>query len=131
MFRTIRRKTWFDPDNESRVKAEAFMRRRPKNRPDGSADPGDNDGLSVFDSFHVELWACVHNELSCHGIATLHVGAIRDLGLSVVRDPEDPRKLLIPDMPLENPNDAGQEALLDAVAQSARIALRCKWKRPE
>lgn len=107
------------------------MRRRSKIKPDGSTDPGDDDGLSVFDSYHIELWPCIKKESSCHGVATLHAGTLRDLGLSVIRDPGDYRKLLITDMPLENPENANQEALLDAVARSARIATRCKWKRPD
>ena len=107
------------------------MRRRPRIKADGTHDPGDDDGLSVYDSFHIEWRACIESELSCHGVATLHVGAPRDLGLRVIRDPEDHRKLLIPNMPLENPNDAAQEAIMDAVADTARIAERCKWRKPQ
>jgi hypothetical protein len=131
MYRTIRRKDWFDPDDDSRIKAEAFMRRRPKVKPNGEHDPGDDDGLSVYDSFHMDAQSCIQSELTCYGIATLHVGSIRDLGLNVVRDPTDPRKLLITDMPLANPGDPEQEALLDKVAGTARIATRCKWRKPD
>jgi hypothetical protein len=130
MYRTIRRKDWFDPDDDSRVKAEAFMRRRPRVRLDGTNDPGDDDGLSVYDSFRIDRRTCIENELSCHGLVSLHVGTLRRYGLIVIRDPEDPQKLLIPNMPLMNPNDAAQEALLDAVADSARILERCKWRKP-
>lgn len=107
------------------------MRRRPRVRDNGSQDPGDNDGLSVYDSFHIGQQACLEDSLSCHGLATLHVGTLRDLGLNVVRDPEDPRKILITDMPFENPNDARQEALLESIARTARIRLRFSWKRPD
>jgi hypothetical protein len=69
-------------------------------------------------------------ELSCHGVVTLHVGTLRNMGLAVIRDPENNRKLLIPNMPLENPNDKVQEALLDSVADTARIAERRRWKKP-
>jgi hypothetical protein len=130
MYRAIRRSGWFDPDNPSRVKAEAFMRRRPKTRPDGTLDPGDDDGLSVFDSFHVDPAACLQSGKSGYGVASLHVGTLRDLGLRVVRDDTDQRKLLIVDLPLENPNDAVQERLLDAVADTARIVCRRKWQEP-
>jgi hypothetical protein len=130
-YRTIRRKDWFDPDDDLRVKADAFMRRRPRIKADRTHDPGDDDGLSVYDSFHIERRSCIESERSCHGVATLHVGTLRDLGLTVIRDPENHQKLLIPDMPLENPNDAAQEALLDAVADTARIVERCKWKKPD
>ena len=130
MYRTIRRKDWFDPDDDSRVKAEAFLRRPPKLAHDGVVvDPMDSDGLSVVDSFHMDMRACIEDTLSCYGVATLHVGRIRALGLRVIRDPQDQRKLLITDMPFQNPNDASQEALADAVAESARIGIRCTHKR--
>jgi hypothetical protein len=124
-------KEWFDPDDNRRVKSEAFMRRRPKNKADGSIDAMDQDGLSLFDSFHMNVGACVEDQStrSGHGLASLHVGKLRELGLTVVRDPEDYRKVLITNIPFENPNDKDQEALLDAVADSARIALRHRWKR--
>lgn len=64
----------------------------------------------------------------CFGVATLHVGTMRDMGLSVIWDPADSRKVLIVDMPLENPNDASQEELLDRVALSARIAIKCDYR---
>lgn len=131
MYRIIRRKDWFDPDDDTRVKAEAFMRRRPTTKSNGTHDPGDDDGLSVFDSFRIDADACIENELTCHGLITLHTGVIRALGLTVIRDPSDGRKLLIPDMPLANPGDAAQEALLDAVADSARIVKKCKWRKPD
>ena len=130
MYRTIRRKDWFDPDDDSHVKSEAFMRRRPGVKRDGTNDPGDDDGLSVYDSFRISSRACIESELSCYGIVTLHAGRIRNLGLRVIRDPNDNRKLLIPDMPLANPGNAEQEALLDAVAYTARIVEKCRWRKP-
>lgn len=130
-YRAIRRKEWLDPDDTSRIKDAAFMRRRPKRDAHNLIiDTMDDDGLSVYDSFHIEAQACIEDHLSCHGLATLHVGTLRDLGLTVIRDPDDHRKLLIVDMPFENPNDVNAEALLDAVANSARIHTRCKWKKP-
>jgi hypothetical protein len=130
MYRTIRRKDWFDPDDDSRVKADAFMRRPPKTLEDGTIDLMDSDGLSVYDSYHINVQACIEDTLSCHGVATLHVGTVRAMGLTVIRDPDDYRKILITNIPFQNPNDAAQEALLDAVADKARIATRCKWKKP-
>jgi hypothetical protein len=50
------------------------------------------------------------------------------LGLTVIRDPLEFRKVLVTDIPFENPNDPTQEHLLDLVADSARIALRQRWK---
>ena len=131
VFRTIRVKQWFDPDDDRRVKSEAFMRRRPRTKDDGTVDAMDQDGLSVFDSLHMNVQACTEDEgtKSGHGLASLHVGTLRDLGLTVIRDPEDYRKILIVNIPFENPNDKDQEALLDAVADSAKIALRQRWRR--
>jgi hypothetical protein len=129
LFRTIRRTNWFDPDDETRIVDVAFARRRPKTDAEGAViDSGDDDGLSLFDSFHIDARACIEQEWSCHGLATLHVGTLRDAGLNVVRDPNDHRKVLITDMPFENPGEA--ESMLDRVAASARIHTRCKWKKP-
>jgi hypothetical protein len=120
LYRAIRRKEWFDPEDGKRVKAEAFMRR-----------PKDQDGLSVFDSQRINQKDCIEANLSCHGVATLHVGTLRDHGLSIIRDPSDPKKILITDMPFENSNDEAQDTLLDAVAASARISNREKWVKPK
>jgi hypothetical protein len=129
-FRIISRKEWFDPDDAKRVKSEAFMRRAPRLGKDGLLDPMDQDGLSLQDSSRMTMKDCEDCGInSGYGISSLHVGTLRDLGLTVARDPRDDRKLLITDIPFENPNDADQEALLDAVAVSARIASRERWKR--
>lgn len=88
-------------------------------------------GLSVYDSYRIDRRACIESELSCHGIVTLHAGTLRNLGLAVIRDPTDYQKLLIVDMPLENPGDAEQEALLDAVSDSACITEKCRWRKPQ
>ncbi|MGI9073198.1 MAG: hypothetical protein ACR2JB_18235 [Bryobacteraceae bacterium] len=130
VYRQVRRASWYDADDDSKVMAEAFMRRRPKIRADGSYDPGDEDGLSVYDSFRIDRQACIEDCNSCQGLATLHVGTLRNLDLNVVRDAEDYRKILVTNMPLENPNDPQQELLAETVARSAKIALRQKWKRP-
>jgi hypothetical protein len=66
VYRTIRRKDWFDPDDETRVVDVAFARRLPKVVDGVEIDPGDDDGLSLFDSFHIEAKACIEQELSCH-----------------------------------------------------------------
>jgi hypothetical protein len=132
IYRTIRRVAWFDPDDDLRVVDSAFARRRPKIDDGGNViDPMDEDGLSLFDSFHIEARACIEQELTCHGLATLHVGKLRDLGLEVIRDPDNHRKVLVTNMPFENPGEPEAEALLDAVADSSRIHTRCKWRKPK
>jgi hypothetical protein len=52
------------------------------------------------------------------------------MGLEVIRDPQDYRKVLVTNMPFEEPEDPDMERLLDAVAGSARIHTRRKWKQP-
>jgi hypothetical protein len=129
VYRLVVRKAWFDLDDDTRVKAEAFMRRRPRVKENGETDPMDSDGLSVFDSYRINQQACIESINSCFGLATLHVGTLLDQGLNVIRDPQDTRKILITNAPWENPNDPDQERLADTIAESARIALRCKHKR--
>jgi hypothetical protein len=131
VYRQIRKNSWYDPDDDSKAMAEAFMRRRPRTRQDGTEDAGDDDGLSVYDSFRIHRQECMEDSNTCYGLATLHVGTLRDLGLTVIRDPEDERKILIPDMPLTNPGSEREETLLESVARSARIPVRYKWQRPE
>lgn len=129
VYRLIFRKAWIDPDDDTKMKAEAFMRRRPKRLVSGEIDPGDDDGLSVFDSYRMDQQACIETSNRCYGVATLHVGTLLNHGLSVIRDPEDSRKILITDIPFENPDDADQERLLDTIADTARIAKRCKHRK--
>lgn len=131
VYRQIRKKDWYDPDDDAKVMAEAFMRRKPWVRNNGTEDPGDNDGLSVYDSFHIHRQECMEDSNTCYGLATLHVGTLRDLGLTVIRDPLDQRKILIPNMPLTNPGNEQEETLLESVARSARILVRYKWQRPK
>lgn len=130
IYRTVRRASWFDPDDPSRVNDAAFMRRRPVVQNEVVVDAKDQDGLSCFDSFHIEATQCIEQERSCYGLITLHVGTLRDMGLEVIRDPQDYRKVLVTNMPFEEPEDPDMERLLDAVAGSARIHTRRKWKQP-
>jgi len=131
VYRLILKKEWFDPDDTTRVKAEAFTRRRPKLLDTGVDVPGDDDGLSVFDSFRIDPQTCIETTNRCYGIATLHVGTLLDYGLTVIRDPSDRARILITDAPFENPNDATAERLLDDIAESARIKIRCRHKRSQ
>lgn len=105
------------------------MRRRPRLKPDGELDAMDGDGLSVFDANCVKPEGCVQESRRCFGVASLHVGTLRDKGLAVVRDPIDQRKALIVNLPFENPNSAEEEALLDVVAETARIVLRGNFRK--
>jgi hypothetical protein len=112
--------------------AEAFARRHPKFGDDGQViDPGDDDGLSVFDSARIDQQICLRESRSCFGLASLHVGTLRDLGLMVVRHAQDARKVLIVNMPLESPATADEETLLESVAKKSRIALRQRYKQKD
>lgn len=73
VYRAMARKAWVDPTTQ-RVLPAAFVRR---------PAPVDDDGLSVdVDSAR----SCALALNKCHGVASLHVGRVRDLGLDVVVD---------------------------------------------
>jgi len=77
VYRLILKQGWFDPDDPTKVKAEAFMRRRPRLSENGEIeDPMDSDGLSVFDSYRIHRQACIETSNRCYGVATLHVGTL-------------------------------------------------------
>jgi len=105
------------------------MRRRPRLLENGQTDPRDTDGLSVFDSYRVDRPTCMNDVNCCFGLATLHVGTLLDHGLTVIRDPQDFRKLLITNAPWENPNNPDEERLADTIAESARIVERGRHRR--
>ncbi len=90
----------------------------------------DTDGLSVFDGSRIGVQECIESSSKCYGLATLHVGSLRDAGFVVIRDPEYNQKCLIVNAPFENPNDADEERRLDNLAASARIKILCKYKKP-
>ena len=119
VYRLILKSGWVDPEDTTKMKSEAFMRR----------PQIDCDGLSVFDSYRITQEDCVQTVNRCYGIATLHVGTLLNHGLNVIRDPEDHRKILITNMPFENPGDANAERLCEIIAESARIAMRCRHKQ--
>ena len=58
---------------------------------------------------------------TCYGVASLHVGRLLDLGIKVISDPEDPSKLLLANVPFENPGEPQLEKLAGDIAKSARI----------
>jgi hypothetical protein len=51
------------------------------------------------------------------------VGLLRDLGLEIIQDPEDAGKLLITNLPFENPHQAEAERLAGRVAAHARLVV--------
>lgn len=123
LYRAILRKAWFDPDSRSAVKPEAFFRRRPSEK-DGQWYPRDEDGLSLFRAEKISAEECMKEFGTCFGIVSLHSGRLKDLGLNIVLDDQDSRKVLVDNLPFENPGDADQEKLVGDVAVSARIVIR-------
>lgn len=73
VFRAMARKNWIDKATQSIL--PAAFRRRPS--------PADDDGLSVDAQ---SAASCASALRECFGVASLHVGRIRDLGLDVVVD---------------------------------------------
>jgi hypothetical protein len=130
VYRLILKQAWIDPDDPNKMKAEAFMRRRPKLLNNGEIDdPRDIDGLSVFDSYRMDEQACIETCNRCYGVATLHVGTLLDQGLTVIRDPQDFTKILITNIPFENPANADEERLMESIAETARIKKRGKHRK--
>jgi hypothetical protein len=73
IYRALLRKGWIDQDTR-RVKADAYFLR------DSEA------GLSVNIAQVCSPERCAKPFKNCFGVASLHVGRVRDLGLDVVRD---------------------------------------------
>ena len=94
LYRAILKRSWLDPDNRSRLKADAFFRRPPRKK-GGEVDPGDHDGLSVFiASDQVTPEYCAGKFKICQGVASLHAGRLLDLGLTIADDVSDSTKAL-------------------------------------
>lgn len=61
-------------------------------------------------------------------MASLHVGRLVDLGLTVISVPQDARQALKTNLPFENPGTAEEERLAGDTAKGARIVAKCKPK---
>jgi hypothetical protein len=72
-YRAMARKNWIDKVTQ-RVLPAAFKRR---------PSPADDDGLSVNVA---SPQSCTSSLRQCFGVASLHVGRVRDAGLDVVVD---------------------------------------------
>ncbi len=106
VYRAMSRKDWIDPKTQC-VLSLAFVRRPP---------PKDNDGLSVdVDSPR----SCASVLSKCHGVASLHVGRIRVLGVDVVVD-EAPHAN-ITGVPRKADDLAKAEWLAGQLAKQARL----------
>lgn len=100
------RKGWIDRERRCVLPA-AFIRRPP---------PKDDSGLSV----DVESPRSCHDTLNkCHGVASLHVGRVRDLALDVIVDA--PPHANIAGLPRQEDDRTEAERLASQLAKQARI----------
>lgn len=112
VYRALLRKNWIDK-NTGRIQSAAFFR-RPK-------DTGnDLDGLSVSIAAACSIEDARGGFTSCYGIATLHVGRVRDIGLDV--QPDSPIHANITGLPCKEDNLIEAERLAGLLARQARIA---------
>jgi len=108
LYRLLTKASWLPQDGG--VAAAAFYRR------------SDEDGISVFIASACPLEEARTLLARVKGIATLHTGRIRDLGLDVVPDPEDRRHAEIVGVPLSDEDLDGANYFADLLAEQARIA---------
>lgn len=108
VFRAMARKNWVDRTT-NRILPAAFMRR---------PAPKDDDGLSV-DVASAE--SCRGSLREVFGVASLHVGRIRDLGLDVVVD-EAPHANIV-DLPRASHDRTQAERLASQLARQARLIV--------
>lgn len=108
VYRALLRKQWIDEDTGT-VKARAYFLRQEKNE----------QGLSVRIASACSPKQCAARFTNCYGVASLHVGRIRDLGLNVV--PDSPSHANIIGLPYKEDDPATAERLADLLAQQSRI----------
>ena len=111
VYRALLRGSWIDPDDTTAVKPEAFFRKA-----------SDHDGLSVSRADACAIDDVIKSFNTCFGVASLHVGRLKDLGLTVEPDSLDRTKLLITNLPYENDGSAEAEFIVGQVAKTARLA---------
>jgi hypothetical protein len=86
--------------------------RRPKGK-------GDDDGLSVFIAEQCSPDQCRRRFHKCYGLATLHVGRVRDIGLEV--QPDSPDHASITGLPFPEDDPLEAERLAGLLAKQARL----------
>ena len=111
LYRLLTKALWIDPDGG--VAPAAFYRRH------------DEEGMSVFIVAVCSLEEAKTLLNKVRGIATLHTGRVRDLGLDVVPDPVDMRHAEIVGVPLRDDDEGLATYYADLLAEQARVV----WKR--
>jgi len=104
VLRALIRARHFDRVNR-RILAAAFMLRE------------NEEGLSV--SYDSTPQQCAAGFNKCHGVASLHVGRIRDLGLDVI--PDEPRHANIVGLPHREHDPAEAERFARQLQKQARL----------
>jgi hypothetical protein len=108
VYRALLKKRWLNQDI-GRVEAGAYLlREKEKNR-----------GLSVNIAAICSPQKCAGKFDKCFGVASLHVGRIRELGLDVVADKYD--HAYIKGLPYKDDNLAEAERLAGLLAKQSRI----------
>jgi hypothetical protein len=115
IYRALLRQQWIDRRN-SRVVTTAFLR-----RPQSSSK--DQDGLSVNISNNCSIQEVISHFNSCYGIASLHVGRIRDIGLDVVQNTYQHANIV--GLPYQEDNLVEAERFAGLLAKRSRII----WQR--
>ena len=106
VYRAMARKNWIDRI-ANQVLPAAYFRRPP---------PADEDGLSLDVSSPP---SCAATLRECYGVASLHVGRIRDIGLDVVVD--DKPHAVISGVPRREDDPTRAERLASLLARQSRL----------
>lgn len=109
IYRALLRKQWIELDT-GRVKADAYFLRDLER------------ALSVNIAETCSPKQCANRFMKCFGIASLHVGRVRDIGLDVVRDSLDHAN--ITGLPYRGDNVIEAERLAGLLAKQSRIQWR-------
>ena len=107
VYRGMRSRRWLDPTRENVLPA-AFFRR-----------PNETDGLSVNPSSECDIKYVRELLNPCHGVVSLHVGRVRDLGLEVEQD--ESKHACIKGLPYQDEDPLQAERLAGQLAKQARI----------
>ena len=108
VYRALLRKQWLD-EIRNEVNVPAYLLRKRRNE----------QGLSVNIASACTPEQCAARFRNCYGVASLHVGRIRDLGLNVVPDSSSHAQIVGLPYREDEPDRAGQLALL--LAKQSRI----------
>jgi len=107
VYLAILRRAWINQDT-GRIQSGAFIRR-----------PSDVDGLSISIAAACSPEQCMAQFRACFGLATLHVGRMRDLGLNVIADAPD--HACITGLPVQDHDPLHAERLARLLASQARL----------